>query len=100
MFRTVLGTLAQIGAVRDPELQTLTTEKVYYGKLVQVRTPVEGFPRPAVKPGASVLTGELLGYVGDTPMYSPTAGKVIRIQKNVFLFEGSGAASIAPLEDD
>lgn len=49
MFRVVLSTLAQVGTVRGLELQTLTTEKVYYGRLVQVRTPVEGFPRPAVK---------------------------------------------------
>jgi len=98
MFRVVLGTLAHIGAIRDLGTMTLATEKTYYGKLVQARTPVEGFPRPVVKPGTNVHKDEILGYVGDKPISSPATGRVIRIEKNMFLFENSGAASIAPLE--
>lgn len=99
LFEVVLETLASLGVIGSNYNEAKSVEKTYYGKLVQVKTPAEGFPRFTVKPGALVQKGDVLGQVSGTMIQSPVAGKVIRVERNVFSFSDSSVASIAPTEE-
>jgi len=99
LFRVVAGTLRKLGVITDSE-QVEQGVKTYYGKLVQAKTPVEGFPKTVVEPGAMVREGDTLCYVGGVAITSPTSGKLISIAKNTYVFEGDSIASIAPLTTD
>ena len=96
LFETVLGTLVNLGAVEAAGSAQPRVAKTYYGRLVQVDSPMEGFPRPVVEPGARVRKGELLGYVSGKPIYAPEDGRVIRVSRGVYAFSGERVATVAP----
>lgn len=98
LYKVVLGTLANLG-VLGSELAIHQVKKTYYGKLAQVKTPVEGFPEPVVEPGEFVQKGDTLSKVGGIAVHSPVTGRAIRVEKNVFVFSNSSIASVAPTEE-
>jgi len=100
LYRVTLGMLVNLGVVSDSSVSTYSKrEKTYYGKLVHVKTPVEGFPEFTVEPGAFVMKGDVLSQVSGETIRSPVSGKVIRVERNTFVFSDSSVASIAPLEE-
>ena len=74
--------------------------KTYYGKLVQAKTPTEGFPKTVAEPDTNVREGDTLCYVGGLAVTSPTSEKVISIAKNTYAFKEDSVASIVPLTTD
>ncbi|MEM2005356.1 MAG: succinylglutamate desuccinylase/aspartoacylase family protein [Zestosphaera sp.] len=100
LFRVVLGTLAGLGVVSGNGPAARPTGKTYYGKLVQVRASAEGFPKPAVEPGAHIRKGDVLTWIGGTPVHSSATGRVIRVERGVYVFSDDGVASIAPTEEN
>lgn len=97
LFEVVLGLLREVG-IAEVFRQPRAVHRTYYGRLVQVRAPTEGFPRPAVEPGSSVREGDVLCYVGGCPVASPVPGKLIKVSKGTYVFEGDSVASVAPLK--
>jgi hypothetical protein len=45
------------------------------------------------------VKGDALGYVGGKIVTSPATGKLIRVAKDVYIFEKETFASIAPVEE-
>ncbi|MCX8184893.1 MAG: succinylglutamate desuccinylase/aspartoacylase family protein [Sulfolobales archaeon] len=99
LFNSVIGTLSNIGVLSSESPASSYLNRKYYGRLVHVKTPVEGFLTSTVEPGAFTRKGDLLGEVGGFPIYSPTTGRVIRVDRDVFLPSEDSVASIAPLEE-
>lgn len=100
LYRVALGALVNLGVVKGDHDVIYTIKKTYYGKLIQVKAPEDGFPEPAIEPGAFVRKDDVLGQVGGVVVRSPAMGRVIRIEKNVFTFSDSSMASIAPVEGE
>jgi predicted deacylase len=98
LLNVVLGTLRALGVLEDGE-KPRAVEKRYYGKLVHVESPAEGFPNPVVEPGKDIVKGDVLGYISGKIITSPATGKLIRIAKDVYIFEKEVFASIAPVEE-
>jgi len=96
LFEVVLGALREVGVIDGSE-RPRTVTKTYYGKLVQVKAPTEGFPRPIVESGSAVKEGDTLCYVGSSSVTSPVPGKLIRVSKSTYVFEGDSVALVAPL---
>jgi hypothetical protein len=74
--------------------------KTCYGKLVQAKTPTEGFLKTVAEPDTTVGEGDTLCYVSGAAITLPTFRKLISITKNAYVFEGDSVASVAPLTTD
>jgi len=96
LFEVVLGMLRGVGVVESFE-QPNYGVRVYYGKLVQVKAPAEGFPKAVVEPGSTVREGDTLCYVEGRAVNSPVSGKLIKVSRSTYVFEGDSIASVAPL---
>lgn len=94
LYQVVLQTLTELNAITGLIVKSVI-EKTYYGRLQNVKTPVEGFPKPAVSPGDRVREGDVIAYVSDTPIKSSVTGKLIRVEKNTFVHKDDSIASIA-----
>ncbi|MHA1910449.1 MAG: succinylglutamate desuccinylase/aspartoacylase family protein [Candidatus Kariarchaeaceae archaeon] len=60
----------------------------FYNKILELKSPEDGFFTPNIASGKEIEKGELLGQLGDFEIIAPSSGRIIRIVPEKFIFQG------------